>query len=363
MDRWEYFVFGKAAETMNDCVDLAKNTEIVLCAECRNALNRCNAGSGSTSTSQPAPAPVVTGIDDMTSLEEGQYWKVHPDVGISTLRPWSAPASSGDVPLTSSFNDLKKYVPGAIVSRMTCGLSLNVSSLREVVVVFIKLLDIDFLNKSSADVLARIQSAIQMTQTAAYLVFATLRQFVVDDKGAVAIVVVGLPPYFHEDNSARGVTIALEISENKDHATSVGVTTGVCFCGCVGNESRTEYSVVGDTMNLAARLMGKAGRDEVLCDLVTAEKAKDAFQFESMPPVKVKGKEVAVPVFRPLLYSDRRVLREANRAGGGGGYSVDTKEEKVRRRRRRRWGGDGGWGMGDGMGGRERHMWCRFWIA
>jgi hypothetical protein len=136
--------------------------------------------------------------------------------------------------LPQGFNNLKKYVPGAIVSRMTCGLSLNVSSLREVVVVFIKLLDIDFLNQSSDTILKRIQSAMEMTQNAAYLVYATLRQFVVDDKGAVAIVAVGLPPYFHEDNSARGVTIALEISENKEHATAVGVTTGVCFCGCVG---------------------------------------------------------------------------------------------------------------------------------
>lgn len=36
---------------------------------------------------------------------------------------------------------------------------------------------------------------------------------------------------------------------------AIGVTTGRAFCGVVGSKSRREYSVLGDTVNLSARLM------------------------------------------------------------------------------------------------------------
>jgi class 3 adenylate cyclase len=38
----------------------------------------------------------------------------------------------------------------------------------------------------------------------------------------------------------------------------VGVTTGLVFCGIVGSKDRHEYTVMGDAVNLSARLMGKA---------------------------------------------------------------------------------------------------------
>ena len=38
----------------------------------------------------------------------------------------------------------------------------------------------------------------------------------------------------------------------------IGVTTGQAFCGIVGNQTRREYTVMGDVVNLAARLMTAA---------------------------------------------------------------------------------------------------------
>jgi class 3 adenylate cyclase len=52
---------------------------------------------------------------------------------------------------------------------------------------------------------------------------------------------------------------------------SIGITTGSVYCGTVGSPLRQEYVAIGRTVNLAARLMGKA-KGRVLVDAVTHSK-------------------------------------------------------------------------------------------
>ena len=56
---------------------------------------------------------------------------------------------------------------------------------------------------------------------------------------------------------------------------SIGVTTGTAFCGEIGSDARREYTVMGDTVNLAARLMQASGGG-ILCDEATASRASPA---------------------------------------------------------------------------------------
>lgn len=58
--------------------------------------------------------------------------------------------------------------------------------------------------------------------------------------------------------------------------------------------------MVGDIVNLSARLM-KAAQSSVLCDATTYHKAKSAFNFDLLPPIKVKGKLEPVAVFGPTV--------------------------------------------------------------
>jgi len=85
----------------------------------------------------------------------------------------------------------------------------------------------------------------------------TLRQFLTDDKGTVAIVVFS----GRESNTISACRCALRIQENfEDHVISsnIGIATGKVFFGPVGDERRCEMAWIGDSVNLAARLMGKA---------------------------------------------------------------------------------------------------------
>ena len=70
---------------------------------------------------------------------------------------------------------------------------------------------------------------------------------------------------------------------------SVGVTTGVAFCGVVGHPQRHEYTVIGQKVNMAARLM-MAFPGSVVSDETTKTKSGLApSQFVLQPPVCLKG--------------------------------------------------------------------------
>ena len=83
---------------------------------------------------------------------------------------------------------------------------------------------------------------------------------------------------------------------------SIGVTTGDVFCGSVGSDKRQEYAMVGDIVNLSARLMVAAGRQDVgvLCDHMTYKKSTEKVVFEELDPIMVKGKSEPILIYRPL---------------------------------------------------------------
>jgi class 3 adenylate cyclase len=94
------------------------------------------------------------------------------------------------------------------------------------------------------------------------------RQFLVDDKGTTLIIVFGVPPFSHENDEYRSVKTAMELRNafaTRNVQASIGVATGNVFVGTVGSPYRKEHAVVGDTVNLSARLAARAGDGGILC--------------------------------------------------------------------------------------------------
>lgn len=93
----------------------------------------------------------------------------------------------------------------------------------------------------------------------------SVNKLVMDDKGSTLICIWGLPPFAHHDDPTRAVLTALLMRRelgrkaNPDDNNcwcNIGIATGVVFSGVVGTSGfRKEYSVLGDTANLAARIM------------------------------------------------------------------------------------------------------------
>ena len=85
---------------------------------------------------------------------------------------------------------------------------------------------------------------------------------------------------------------------------NIGVSSGECFAGIVGTSgSRKEFSVLGDVVNLAARIMGsikeKGVNNKMKCDLNTRMLAGDAFDFSYQGHIELKGKSVSTPIYSP----------------------------------------------------------------
>lgn len=231
------------------------------------------------------------------------------------------------------------HVPAAVRDRIVAGQAGWLAEFRRVSVLFINVPDVDDDPARSPD---RTQAAVRAIQTVLERYEGTVDNLGDDHAGLTLVAALGLPAWAHEDDAVRAVRIALAVRaalRDLGHAAAIGVTTGRLFCGAIGSPRRRAYSMVGDTMNRCARLMALAQND-VLCDAATRHAAAHSIRFEFLRDEELKGKALAVALYRPLdeavaavprsrgmvgREAERAVLRtrlEALRASGEAGVVV-----------------------------------------
>ena len=120
-------------------------------------------------------------------------------------------------------------------------------------------------------------------------------------------------PVAHEDDAERAVRAGLDIQAaareyalvtrrdyGVDFGVRVGINTGLAVLAAVGDEIRTEYTAMGDTTNVAARLQSAAEPGSVLISADTYHLVKQLFELRSRGGAMVKGKSAPIVTYEVL---------------------------------------------------------------
>jgi class 3 adenylate cyclase len=123
----------------------------------------------------------------------------------------------------------------------------------------------------------------------------------------------GVPLKTEEEDAQLAVSCALEIqkmvksskraffkNEASDLKIGIGIHTGPLVAGNLGSARRVDYTVIGDTVNIAARLEGIAGPDEIIITGDTRSLLPKTYKVEKRPSVKVKGKKEPINIFNVI---------------------------------------------------------------
>jgi len=143
--------------------------------------------------------------------------------------------------------------------------------------------------------------------------------------GEEAMAVFGIPTE-RADHAKAAVRCAVDIKKALDELNrartkqglittlvSIGLNSGPLVAGNIGSSgSKIDYTVIGDTVNTAARLGQKAAGGQVLISEVTYELVRREVEARELEPVKLRGKTEPVRVFEVLG------MKGAASAGGGG---------------------------------------------
>lgn len=135
-------------------------------------------------------------------------------------------------------------------------------------------------------------------------------------KGAVKVLLVAGAPVGagHEEERMLRAAGAI-VTAGLPLPVRAAITTGRVFTGDFGPDWRRTYSIKGDVVNLAARILGRAEYGQVLAEEEVLVRSRQGFQAEALQPFMVKGKElpirasvVGAPSDLPAAEPDRTAL-------------------------------------------------------
>ncbi len=119
------------------------------------------------------------------------------------------------------------------------------------------------------------------------------------DKGATMLVVFGAPVSY-ENNIERACNFIASVKNEYKNNIRAGITYGTVYAGLIGAPQRNSYDVLGDTVNIACRLMAKVNWGSVWLSQTVYSGIKNLFNCKFINEFQVRGKTETVCVYELL---------------------------------------------------------------
>src|SRR5882757_1288226 len=193
---------------------------------------------------------------------------------------------------------LMRFVPRHLARLTEPGGHELFAEFRRVSVCFLRLRCL-FCN--SPEDLERVQQAIGRADVIIDRYGGGDQRLTMNDKGALLMVVFGLPGSTRENDPVRAVLAMRELLTALDDLwldCTCGITSGVAYCGPIGSDERRTYTVIGSAVNLAASLSDISGH-RIVCDAEIARAAGQQIAFEPLPSAVGKGLSHETRLYRP----------------------------------------------------------------
>ena len=242
-----------------------------------------------------------------------------------TVTPWPRQLLSADTPLASivtALDRLTPFLPSGLLPRLVGDATQRQAAgeHRLVATLFCNFFGASELigqlgTDRAAEIAALLNRYLIKVHTAIAQYGGVISKIDLYDHGDKIMAIFGAP-IAHENDAERALRAGLAMQAALNDIAplkieqSIGVTSGVAFAGLVGSDERREYTVMGDDVNLAARLMSAAGQNELLLSSSVRRKVTAFFEVADRGTVKVKGKSQPIPIFSVL---SERVQPEAVR--------------------------------------------------
>lgn len=212
---------------------------------------------------------------------------------------------------------LLAFLPPTIAERLDSGYLGFVGEHRAVTALFLAFSGFDYDN--DPEVGPRLKRYLGRVFAVVQRYDGYVNKVTMGDKGSTALVLFGAP-VAHEDDADRALQCALELRalsieseelrksraapQSREHSgdgaagetlnapcsVRIGIASGFVFSGQVGSTARQEYTVIGDAVNLAARLMQSAEPGEILVEEATTRAAWGGFCWGEARRLRVRGR-------------------------------------------------------------------------
>jgi adenylate cyclase len=194
---------------------------------------------------------------------------------------------------------VRRWLLAPVYERLRRGLGNFLAELRPTVALFVRFAGIDYDQDEAAG--DKLDAYIRWVQGIAAQYEGTLIDFNIGDKGSYLYINFGAP-LTHEDNADRAAAAALALRKlppalEAIGQVQIGISQGRMRAGAYGGAAHRTYGVLGDEVNMAARLMMAAQPGQILVSQEARRSISNRFVLEALPPIRVKGKSEPAVIF------------------------------------------------------------------